>query len=60
MNEPKEQLYVSYRGDKIDGYTYGEEWVAMALYCGDMKYPTPEEAKAAWVKWKEDRSNGKC
>lgn len=56
MDEPKEQLYVSYRGDEIDGYVYGEDWVAMALYCDDMKYPTPEEAKAAWERWKAEHN----
>ena len=60
MDDPKEQLYISYRKGAIndhtyiDGYAYGEEWVAMALYCDDMKYSTPEEAKAAWERWKTE------
>ena len=46
---PAEQLYVSYRDGKPVAYAYGEEWVAMALYMDDIGYPTPEEAKLAWI-----------
>ena len=55
----KEQLYISYLKDKdgtvvIDGYAYGEEWVSQALLMGDWKYPTEEEAREAWRKWRTD------
>lgn len=30
------------------GYAYGEPWVAQALLMGDIKFATPEEAKAWW------------
>ena len=29
-------------------YAYGDPWVAMALYMDDIKFETPEEAKAWW------------
>ena len=35
---------------EIIGYAYGEPWVAQALYMDDMKFDTPEEAKAWWEK----------
>ena len=48
-----EQLYTKCHTDEngntiIDGYAYGEDWVAMALYMDDMCYPTEEEAIEAW------------
>lgn len=49
-----EQLYVEKHGDKIVGYAYGEPWVSMALYMGDWRYDTEEEARAAWEKYKKD------
>ena len=53
-----EGLYISYLKDKdgtvvIDGYAYGEEWVSQALLMGDWKYPTEEEAREAWRRYKE-------
>lgn len=47
------QLYINYIRDEndnliADGYAYGEEWVAQALYMDDIKFKTPEEAKAWW------------
>ena len=32
------------------GYAYGEPWVAQALLMDDIKFDTPEEAKAWWEK----------
>lgn len=48
-----EQLYTSYiKGEKgnliVTGYAYGEEWVEQALLMDDIKFKTPEEAKAWW------------
>lgn len=47
------RLYISYIRDAdgnliADGYAYGEEWVAQALYMDDIKFKTPEEARAWW------------
>ena len=47
-----EQLFVKYEDGKPVAYAYGEEWVAMALYMDDISYPTEEEAKLAWQRWK--------
>lgn len=44
-----EQMYIKYRGSEPVAYAYGEEWVAMALFMDDIGYPTPEEAKEAWL-----------
>lgn len=44
-----EQLYVKQCGDKPAAYAYGEAWVAQALFMDDIGYPTPEEAKLAWI-----------
>lgn len=35
---------------KIKGYAYGEEWVAMGLYMDDICFKTQEEAKEWWEK----------
>lgn len=35
---------------EIVGYVYGEPWVAMALQNDDLRFDTPEEAKAWWDK----------
>ena len=35
-------------------FAYGDPWVAMALYMDDIKFLTPEEAKAWWTKYLED------
>lgn len=48
----EEQMYIEYRDNKPVAYAYGEKWVAMALYMGDMRYDTPEKAKEAWDKIK--------
>lgn len=53
-----EQLYTKCHTDEngntiVDAYAYGEDWVAMALYMGDISHPTEEEAREAWKKWKE-------
>lgn len=56
MEEKKElELYTSYRlnedgTQEAVGYAYGEEWIAMALYMGDISFDTPEEAMAWWEK----------
>ena len=59
--EEKEQLYIAriIREDgteEITGYAYGLPWVAMALYMDDLKFPTPEAAKAWWDKEFGDKS----
>jgi len=53
-----EQLYTKCHTDEngntiVDAYAYGEDWVAMALYMDDIGYPTPEEAREAWRRYKE-------
>lgn len=58
-----EQLYVNYRVDENGNqsalsYAYGEPWVAMALYMGDISHPTEAEAREAWRKWKESEHDG--
>ena len=40
---------------EIEGYAYGEEWVAMAMYMDDIIFDTPEEAKAWWEKQKGEK-----
>ena len=49
------QMYTMHRTkedgtDEITGYAYGAPWVAMALYMDDIKFKTPEAAKAWWDK----------
>ena len=49
------QLYTGYYetpdGERhITGYVYGDPWVAQALFMDDIKFDTPEEAKAWWEK----------
>lgn len=44
-----EKLYTSYVDGAPVAYAYGEPWVAQALLMDDIGYPTPEEAKLAWV-----------
>lgn len=54
---PKRELprmFIKYEGNKPVAYAYGEPWVAMALYMDDMGYKTPEEARAAWERMKDD------
>ena len=48
-----EMLYILYRGDKPVAYRYGEEWVATQLYI-DGGYPTEQEAREAWERYKEE------
>ena len=40
------ELYTLMVDGKPVAYAYGEEWVAMGLYMDDIKFKTPEEAKA--------------
>ena len=54
-----EQLYVKYEDGEPVAYAYGEEWVAMAMYMDDVGYPTPEEAKLAWIAGHPDKVGGK-
>lgn len=54
-----EQLYVKYEDGEPVAYAYGEPWVAMALYMDDIGYPTPEEAKLAWIAGHPDKVGGK-
>lgn len=54
-NDEKVQLYYKLRQEKngevvVEGYAYGEEWVAMAMYMDDMLFDTPEAAKEWWEK----------
>lgn len=35
-------------------FAYGDPWVFMALYMDDIKFATPEEAKAWWEKFLEE------
>ena len=35
---------------EVVAYAYGDPWVAMALYMDDIKFGSPEEAKAWWEK----------
>lgn len=42
-------MYHEYRGDiVVDGYAYGDPWVEQALLMGDIKFKSPEEARAWW------------
>lgn len=57
MDAVTEQLYVKENGDGYpDTYAYGEPWVAQALFMDDWEYDTPEEAKAAWERYKRRTS----
>ena len=47
-------LYTEYRDGEAVAYRYGPEWVAMQLYV-EGGYPTPEEAKLAWLRELEGR-----
>mgnify|MGYP003296510035 CR=1 FL=1 len=45
----EEQLYYKLRQDKdgevtVEGYAYGPEWVAMAMYMDDLIFDTPAYA----------------
>lgn len=53
MDEP--QLYKEVRIDAdgnetVLGYAYGEPWVEQALYMGDLRFDTEEEARDWWNK----------
>ena len=55
MEEDSVQLYeagiIREDGTKeVKGYAYGLPWVAQALLMDDIKFKTPEEAKAWWEK----------
>ena len=39
----------------VEGYAYGPDWVAMAMYMDDLLFDTPEEAMA-W--WRKEKMNG--
>ena len=55
MADKECKLYILYRGNKPIAYRYGEPWVSQQLLM-EGGYPTPEEAKEAWYKWKENYS----
>lgn len=51
----EEKLYYKAREKEngeiiIEGYAYGADWVAMAMYMDDLLFDTPEEAKEWWEK----------
>ncbi len=53
MDEPK--LYYKMRQDVdgkvvVEGYAYGDGWVAQALYMDDLIFDTPEDAMEWWNK----------
>ena len=52
-----EMLYIMYRGEKPVAYRYGEAWVSMQLLC-EGGYPTEQEAREAWERYKEERNAG--
>ena len=35
-------------------FAYGDPWVCMALFCDDLKFLTPAEAKEWWEKFLEE------
>lgn len=47
------KLYILYRNQTPVAYRYGEPWVSQQLLM-EGGYPTPEEAKEAWHRWKEN------
>jgi hypothetical protein len=54
-NENEVWLYTAktvdnYGNEVITGYAYGAPWVAQALFMDDIKFDTPEEARAWWEK----------
>lgn len=56
MEEENElQLYTMMREhpdgtQEIMGYAYGAPWVEQAAFMDDLRFATPEEAKAWWAK----------
>ena len=56
MPDEKElQLYTAMRvapdgTQTIIGYAYGEPWVEQALFMDDIRFETPDKAKAWWEK----------
>lgn len=56
MPDEKElQLYTAMRvapdgTQTIIGYAYGDPWVEQALFMDDIRFDTPDEAKAWWEK----------
>ena len=54
VENPDWELYTEYIGDEPYRYRYGPEWVAMQLMM-EGGYPTPEEAKLAWLReWERE------
>ena len=49
-----ESLFTEYRNGKPVGYRYGEPWVALQLAM-EGGYPTEQEAREAWERYKEAR-----
>lgn len=49
----EETMYMLTKNGEPVAYRYGEEWVAMELFC-EGGYPTREEAIAAWERYKEE------
>lgn len=53
------KLYIRHSAtEPHEMYAYGEPWIAMALYMDDIKFKTPEEAKAWWEVNYGDQPNG--
>ena len=42
------QMYEKHYGDGKVQYAYGEPWIAMALFIGDIKFDTKQEAINWW------------
>lgn len=60
MESETPTLYISYveledGSVEAAGYAYGAPWVAQALMMDDIKFDTPEAAKAWWEKNYGDR-----
>lgn len=53
------ELYVKCHGDQPVAYAYGDPWVAQALSMDDIGYPTPEDAKTAWIAKHPDKLCGR-
>lgn len=56
-DDAEEELYILGREDEtgalyIEGYAYGPPWVSQALLMDDIKFQTPDEARAWWAKEK--------
>lgn len=53
------ELYVKYNDGVPVAYAYGDPWIAQALLMDDIGYPTPEDAKAAWIAGHPDEVCGR-